>query len=390
MRPRTLSVLAKMRHSHFPWRLALSSTTLISAWLPSRLQLFPSASSLLLAPLSTTTTTTTTSVTASSSRFFAGKSDSSCDGETLERLIEKLIHREFQNIVLLIGAGASVSAGIPDFRTPGTGLYDRLQHFHLPYPEAIFDLDYYKIQPKPFVELCQEIWPGKEGTIRKENIVSDIISNMTFTFIVPHFYIHFNTVLLLGGARPTLAHAFCKVLEDQGMLRRIYTQNIDGLEALAGIDTAKLVECHGNFRSCSCIRCKSEMRVEDCRHSMVERMEVPLCSQCGAYVKPDIVFFGEELPVRFHQLVDSDTDKADLLIVMGTSLMVMPVASIPSWVRRDCPRILLNRERVGNFLKIQSRDVFVEGDCDDGVREICRLAGWETFLDEQYQNSREP
>jgi NAD-dependent SIR2 family protein deacetylase len=186
-----------------------------------------------------------------------------------------------------------------------------------------------------------------------------------------------------------LAHAFCKILEDQGILRRIYTQNIDGLEALAGIDTEKLVECHGHFRSCSCIRCSSAMCVVDCRDTMIEKNDVPICTQCGSYVKPDIVFFGEDLPPRFHQLVDSDTDMADLLIVMGTSLMVMPVAAIPSWVRRDCPRMLLNRERVGNFLKIQSRDVFVEGDCDDGVREICRLAGWETFLDERYKSFRE-
>jgi NAD-dependent SIR2 family protein deacetylase len=127
------------------------------------------------------------------------------------------------------------------------------------------------------------------------------------------------------------------------------------------------------------------MKIEDCRHSVVEKKEVPICNQCGSYVKPDIVFFGEELAPRFGQLVDSDTDQADLLLVMGTSLMVMPVAAIPSWVRRDCPRILLNRERVGNFMKLQSRDVFLEGDCDDGVRIICQLTGWETLLLKRYQ-----
>lgn len=82
---------------------------------------------------------------------------------SFESLAAKLSNKKFRNIVVLIGAGASVSAGIPDFRTPGTGLYDRLQHYNLPFPEAIFDLDFYRKQPKPFVELCQEIWPGKEG-----------------------------------------------------------------------------------------------------------------------------------------------------------------------------------------------------------------------------------
>lgn len=170
------------------------------------------------------------------------------------------------------------------------------------------------------------------------------------------------------------------------MLRRIYTQNIDGLEALARINTDKLVECHGHFRSSSCIQCGFAMPAEECRDQMVDQVDVPLCSQCGSYVKPDIVFFGEELPQRFQDLVSGDTDQADLLLVMGTSLMVMPVAGIPMWVSRDIPRILLNRERVGNFLRIQSRDVFYEGDCDDGVREICKLAGWETLLDDRYRD----
>lgn len=141
-----------MRPSHLPWKLIISSTTLAFAWLPPRLERGRPAS---------------VARRASSTRFYASNSDKSLDGETLETLTEKLSNQKFQNIVVLIGAGASVSAGIPDFRTPGTGLYDRLRHYQLPYPEAIFDLDYYQNQPKPFVELCQEIWPGKEGNFMR-------------------------------------------------------------------------------------------------------------------------------------------------------------------------------------------------------------------------------
>jgi Sir2 family len=143
-----------MRLAHFSWRFALSSTALVYAWLPSKQEYDRSASNNHDANFKSTT------------RFYGSDGDKSGDfsGETLETLAEKLGNQKFQNIVVLIGAGASVSAGIPDFRTAGTGLYDRLQHYQLPYPEAIFDLDYYQNQPKPFVELCQEIWPGKEGT----------------------------------------------------------------------------------------------------------------------------------------------------------------------------------------------------------------------------------
>jgi NAD-dependent SIR2 family protein deacetylase len=85
------------------------------------------------------------------------------DDKQLDGLAKKLSNGEFKNVVVVLGAGASVSAGIPDFRSPGTGLYDRLQKYQLPYPEAIFDLDYYKNDPTPFLELCQSIWPGQQG-----------------------------------------------------------------------------------------------------------------------------------------------------------------------------------------------------------------------------------
>jgi NAD-dependent SIR2 family protein deacetylase len=169
------------------------------------------------------------------------------------------------------------------------------------------------------------------------------------------------------------------------VLRRIYSQNIDNLEQISGIDTEKLVECHGHFRSSSCISCRAPMDIEACRRKIVDELEVPQCNECGSHVKPDIVFFGEELPPRFQQLVDDDTAKADLVIVIGTSLLVMPVAGIPSWVPRECPRVLLNRELVGDFRLGQPRDIFVQGECDDGARKICSLAGWQDLLEDRFQ-----
>jgi NAD-dependent deacetylase sirtuin 2 len=110
----------------------------------------------------------------------------------------------------LAGAGLSVSAGIPDFRTPGTGLYDNLQRYKLPYPTAIFELRYFREYPLPFYLLAREMFPGKWA--------------------------------------PTPGHYFVKLLEEKGVLLRAFTQNIDTLERVAGVSTDLIVEAHGSFR----------------------------------------------------------------------------------------------------------------------------------------------
>lgn len=104
-------------------------------------------------------------------------------------------------MVCLCGAGISVSAGIPDFRTPGTGLYDNLQKFALPYPEAVFELRYFQKHPEAFYQLARELMPG--------------------------------------AYKPTATHHFIRLLHDRGQLLRCYTQNIDSLEAAAGLPTDK-------------------------------------------------------------------------------------------------------------------------------------------------------
>eukprot|EP00804_Cyclotella_cryptica_P005767 CCRYP_000090-RA/>CCRYP_000090-RA protein AED:0.05 eAED:0.05 QI:192/1/1/1/1/1/4/798/354 len=268
----------------------------------------------------------------------------------LESIADSLKTGQIHRVLVVAGAGVSCSAGIPDFRTPGSGLYDNLHKFNLPYPEAIFDVDFYIQDPKPFVTLAKEIWPGVKY-------------------------------------RPTLTHCFFKLLEEKGLLKRVYTQNIDGLEAVAGVNPDKLVECHGHFRSASCIACRTRYDANLCKTSMLEKGEAPSCNNCGGLIKPDIVFFGEVMPNRFSQLVHDDVASTDLIIVMGTSLLVAPVANVPDWVPNSCPRLLINREIVGSFRHNKSDDVILEGDCDEGVRKLCRLAGWEAELDQMFSDS---
>jgi NAD-dependent SIR2 family protein deacetylase len=295
--------------------------------------------------------------------------------EAIQQIATLLASNKYTNIIVLTGAGISVSAGIPDFRSPNTGLYDNLAKYKLPYPEAVFDLSYYKSNPEPFIQLACELWPG-----------------------ICH--------------SPTITHSFIALLERKGLLLRNYTQNIDCLDVLAGVSEETMIECHGHFRTASCTKCHSPYDGSECKRTIVTMKTVPLCTHCGGYVKPDIVFFGEDLPPKFHTCVKKDMQKADLLLVMGTSLMVSPVNMIPNMVSNKCIRILLNNECVGSFAKhcsnnnrmttrkssssshsssstkAKSRDIFHPGDCDTSIRSLCNILGWTKELEELNQSTR--
>ena len=247
-----------------------------------------------------------------------------------------------KKIVVMTGAGISTSAGIPDFRSPDTGLYANLARLDLPYAEAVFDISYFRQNPEPFYMLAKELYPGQ-------------------------FF-------------PTIAHAFIALLEEKYMLQMLFTQNIDCLERRAGVPAEKIVEAHGSFATQRCIDCKTEYP-DDLMKKNVQAGQVPNClvPQCNGLVKPDIVFFGEALPESFftNRHVPGT---ADMIIVMGTSLSVQPFASLPSLAKPGAPRVLFNLERVGDFGS-RPDDVVVLGDCDEGVRKLAEALGWLDELD---------
>ncbi|XP_054633119.1 NAD-dependent protein deacetylase sirtuin-3 isoform X2 [Dunckerocampus dactyliophorus] len=249
-----------------------------------------------------------------------------------------------KNVVVVAGAGISTASGIPDFRTPGTGLYDNLDAYNIPYPEAIFNIDYFSNDPHPFFSLAKALYPGSH--------------------------------------KPNYIHYFIRMLHHKGLLLRMYTQNIDGLEKVCGIPDDKLVEAHGSFATASCHLCYTPYPSEDAKHAIMSG-KVPTCTFCTATVKPDVVFFGEDLPQKYF-LHTQDFPKADLLIIMGTSLQIEPFASLVNTVRSTVPRLLLNRHAVGQFERVPLRrgDHMELGDLENTIRRFAEMLGWNDDIEE--------
>ncbi|VUC21395.1 unnamed protein product [Clonostachys rosea] len=266
---------------------------------------------------------------------------------SLEAVADYIKSGHVKRICVMTGAGISTAAGIPDFRSPGTGLYANLKRLNLPHAEAVFDISYFRNNPDPFYVLAQELYPGK-------------------------FY-------------PTISHAFIALLARKGLLDMLFTQNIDCLERRAGVPADRIVEAHGSFATQRCIDCKVEFPEEKMLEH-IQASKVPRCEdrECRGLVKPDIVFFGEPLPRDFSAM-SPRASMADLTLILGTSLTVFPFASLPELVTRGKPRVLFNMERVGS-LGSRPDDVLALGQCDEGVRKLAKALGWDEELDTLWRN----
>lgn len=263
--------------------------------------------------------------------------------------------------VVMLGAGASTSAGLPDFRSKGSGLYENLEQFDLPSPESIFDIEYFRSHPEPFYELSKSLWPGR--------------------------------------VCPTPVHVFVRLLHQNNQLIRCYTQNIDSLETDAGVPSELVVAAHGNFDSATCVDTGAAVDVDELRRALFNDEMKQLNEKYGGLVKSDIVFFGEPLPDRFFECVYRDLPFAQLLLVVGTSLQVYPFASLIDFVTPATPRCLINRDRVGEYYSANEygiatsgfdfrddasnpRDVFYQGDADSAAYMLADRLGWRQDLEE--------
>lgn len=238
--------------------------------------------------------------------------------------------------------------------------------------------------------------------------------------------------ILPSTERFSPTHAFIALLQEKGKLLTNYSQNIDNLEAKAGIRPDKLVQCHGSFATASCVKCGHRVPGETIFPAM-KAGEIPRCRKCAqgsrttnnsrkrkagssrdsserrvrrrpggaagdagddAYgsdsdsepdqyapvngacgvLKPDIIFFGEPLPDEFsRRLTEHDRDRVDLVIVIGTSLKVAPVSEVVPYLPPHIPQIYISRTPVSHV----NFDIDLLGDCDVVVAELCRRAGWD-------------
>ncbi len=193
--------------------------------------------------------------------------------------------RSSNHLIVLTGAGSSTPSGIPDFRSPGNGLWNRFS------PMEVASLTTFRYNPEKFFEWLRPL------------------------------------ACQMLQAMPNPSHyAFVK-LEKNGYLKTIITQNIDGLHQRAG--SRVVIEVHGSLNSLSCIGCYQQFPSVDYIEPYIDCGEIPHCPSCNKILKPDVVLFEEQLPIKPWLKAREAVKTCDLLIVSGSSLVVMPVAGLP-------------------------------------------------------------
>lgn len=217
----------------------------------------------------------------------------------VEKLAELLARS--QKILVFTGAGISTGSGIPDFRGP-TGVWQKRTPVY--YQEFIADED-----------ARREYWEYKlEG------------------------------YHLFRDARPNAAHLALVELERRGKLACLVTQNIDGLHQAAGTSREKLIELHGTNSEVECVECKRRESPERCMRDFEETREPPTCTSCGALMKPAVVMFGQALDMTLLGAALRAAERADLILALGSSLVVTPAADVPlAGARNGVPYVIVNR-----------------------------------------------
>jgi len=197
--------------------------------------------------------------------------------------------------VALTGAGVSTESGIPDFRSPEIGLWAQVN------PLEVASVDGFLSNPQRFYEF----WKWRFAKLTE--------------------------------AKPNVTHKVLASLEAQGKLKAVITQNIDGLHRKAGSE--RVIEVHGNYARGVCVDCRRVYAIEDV-FVKVEQSGVPRCDGCDGLLKPDVVLFGELLPPAFSE-AEREAARCDLLLVLGSSLEVYPVAGLVPRAKHSGARVVI-------------------------------------------------
>lgn len=211
-----------------------------------------------------------------------------------------------QRIVVFTGAGISTESGIPDYRSPGTGTWE-------------------KMKPIYFQEFLASPEARREAWRRR-----------------------FESDATMRAAEPNRGHRAVARLVREGRVRDVITQNIDGLHQASGVPEAQVIELHGNTTYATCLSCGLRHEIADIHAAFAQTDAVPDCRRCGGLLKTATVSFGQAMPqgpmLRARQAVLA----ADLCLVLGSSLVVYPAAGFPEMAKRNgAGLVILNRQETG-------------------------------------------
>ncbi len=239
---------------------------------------------------------------------------------------------EAKHAVALTGAGHSTPSGIPDFRSPGSGLWTKVD------PMEVASIEAFHRDPEAWY-----VWYYERGT-------------------------------MFLGAEPNPAHKALADLEEMGRLQAVITQNIDGLHQRAG--SKRVIELHGSAREAICLRCGNIIPAPLLWERYVQERQVPRCEKCSGMMKPNVILFGEMLPEEAINAAWEEAQLCDLMLIAGTSLEVTPAAHLPIMAHRSGAKLV-----IVNFQPIQAdsyAQVAIHEDVVEvlpKIAEICREKG---------------
>ena len=198
--------------------------------------------------------------------------------------------------VAFTGAGISTPSGIPDFRSADSGLWEHVD------PMQVASIFGFRQNPRAFYDWVRPL------------------------------------AIMTRDAEPNPAHIALATLEQAGLLKSVITQNIDMLHTRAGSVVVR--ELHGHMRSMTCIRCFREYDAAPYMEALLADNILPMC-ECGGVLKPNVILFGEQLPFQALQQAKDDARKADVMLIIGSSLEVEPASSLPLIAKRNGSKIII-------------------------------------------------
>lgn len=222
---------------------------------------------------------------------------------------------ESHRVVVLTGAGISTPSGIPDFRSPGIGLWTRFL------PMEVASLSAFRYDPELFYK-----------------------------------WLHPLAIRMLS-AEPNPAHIALAKMQNAGRVASIITQNIDGLHTRAG--ASNVLEIHGTLNTLTCVKCFRQVSSHGIIQDYIDHCYVPHCQACGGILKPDVILYEEQLPVKTWIKAEEASRDCDLMIILGTSLEVMPSAKLP----------ILVLDHGGRLVVINHTDTYIDVRADVVIHE---------------------